>query len=125
MWRRQRRFDRALVEAEHREPLARHIQPVVQVAVLGQDFLHLGVGLVDVLRVAGQSAPAERADAAAEQRADIGRNEARKRKGVFQTFIQSHLPDVVAVIQRRHARVPEIDHRGDMNLHACPCRFLR
>ena len=60
------------------DALARHVEPVVQMRVVGQQFLHLGVGLVDVFRIARQRGPAERPDAAAEQRADIGRHEARE-----------------------------------------------
>jgi hypothetical protein len=85
--------------------------------VLGEQLLHLGVGLVDVFRIARERAPAERADAPAEQRADIGRHEAGEGEGVFQPFVLRHLADVVAVIERRHAGVPEIDHGGDMGLH--------
>jgi hypothetical protein len=69
-------------QALEADALAGHIQPVVQVFVIGDDLFHFGVGFVDILRVAGQGNPAERADAAAEQRADIGRNEAREIKGV-------------------------------------------
>jgi hypothetical protein len=79
-------------------------------AVVGEQLLHLRVGAVDVLRVARQRAPAERPDAAAEQRADIGRHEAREGEGVFQPLLQRHLADVVAVVERRHTGVPEIDH---------------
>ena len=65
------------------DALARHVEPVVQVRVVGDQLLHLGVGLVDVLGIAGQGHPAERADAAAEQRADIGGHEARERRRHF------------------------------------------
>ncbi len=62
--------------------LARHVEPVVEVRVVGDQLLHLGVGLVDVLGIARERRPAERADAAAEQRADIGGHEAGKVEGV-------------------------------------------
>src|SRR6266851_4012941 len=52
--------------------LARHVEPVVEMAVAGDEFLDPRVGAVDVLRLAREGTPAERADAAAEQRADIG-----------------------------------------------------
>jgi hypothetical protein len=64
------------------DALARHVEPVVEMRVVGQQFLHLGVGLRDILGIARQRRPAERADAAAEQRADIGRDEAGKVEGV-------------------------------------------
>src|SRR3546814_8643811 len=41
---------------------ARHVEPGMQMRIVGDQLLHLGVGLVDVLRVAGQSHPAERTD---------------------------------------------------------------
>src|SRR6266436_2963819 len=73
---------RALAEAEPADAcrqsleldlLARHVEPVVEMAVAGDEFLDPRVGAVDVLRLAREGTPAERADAAAEQRADIGR----------------------------------------------------
>ena len=105
-------------------PLARHVEPFVQMLVVGDQLLHLGVGLVDVLRVARQGAPAERTDAAAEERPDIGRHEAWKGEGVFQPFLERHLADVIAVVERRHAGIPEIDHRGDVHLHRGAGRLL-
>ena len=33
--------------------LARHVEPVVQVGVIWQQLLHLGVGAIDILRIAG------------------------------------------------------------------------
>jgi hypothetical protein len=46
-----------------------------------------GVGLVDILRIAGERRPAERTDPPAEERADIGGHEAREGEGVFQPFL--------------------------------------
>jgi hypothetical protein len=57
----------------------------------------------DVLRIARQRRPAERADAAAEQRADIGRHEAGEIEGVGDALVLGHLADVVAVVDRGHA----------------------
>ena len=70
----------------------------VQVRVVGQQLLHLRVGAVDVLGIARQRGPAERPDAAAEQRPDIGRHEAREVEGVGHAFVLRHLADVVAVV---------------------------
>jgi len=95
----------------------RHVEPVVQMLVVGHQFLDLGVGLVDVFRIAGQGAPAERADTAAKQGADIGRYEAGKREGVFKPFFLGHLANIVAVIQCRYAGVPETDHGLDLFAH--------
>ena len=47
-------------QALERDALARHVEPAVQVRVVGEQLLHLGVGLADVFRVAGQRHPAER-----------------------------------------------------------------
>jgi hypothetical protein len=105
-------------QALERDALARHVEPLVQVGVVRKQLLHLLVGLVDVFRVARQRTPAERADALAEQRADIGRHEAGKREGVFQPLVLGDLADVVAVIERGDAGVPEVDHRLDVVLHA-------
>ena len=60
------------------DALPGHVEPVVQMRVVRHQLLHLGVGAVDVLGIARQRGPAERPDAAAEQRPDIGRHEARK-----------------------------------------------
>ena len=86
-------------QALERDALARHVEPVVQVRVVGDQLLHLGVGAVDVLRIARERRPAERADAAAEQRADIGRHEAREIEGVLHALVLRHLADVVAVVE--------------------------
>ncbi len=96
----------------------------MQVGVVGQQFLYLRIRLVDVLRIARQRRPAERADAAAKQRTDIGRNEARKGKGIFQAFVLGDLADVIAVVERRHAGIPERDHRFHMRPHRCAGRDL-
>src|SRR5690348_17995921 len=42
---------------------------------LFRSLLHARVGAVDVFRVARERSPAERTDAAAEQRADVGRQD--------------------------------------------------
>ena len=111
-------------QALERNAIARHVEPVVQMRVARRQLAHLGVGAVDVLGIAGQRDPAERADAAAEQRADIGRHEAGKGEGVLEAFLARHLADVVAVVERRHAGVPEGDHRLDMLAHRGACRLL-
>ena len=92
--------------------------------VPGEEPLHRGVGGVDVGRVARQGNPAERADPLAEQRPDIGRHEAGEGEGVLQPFLLRDLADVVAIVERRHARGPEADHRLDMRAHRRACRRL-
>ena len=54
--------------------------------VVRHQLLHLGVGAVDVLGITRQRRPAERPDAAAEQRPDIGRHEAREGEGIGHAF---------------------------------------
>ena len=88
-----------------RDAFARHVQPMVQMGVVRQQFLDLRVRAVDVLRVTGERHPAKRPHSTAKQRADVGGDEARKREGVLQPFVFGDLPDVVAVVERRHARV--------------------
>ena len=85
--------------------------------VIRDDLLHFGVGLVDVLRVTGQGNPAERSDAAAEQRTDIGRDEAGEVEGVTHAHLFRHLANVVAVVKGRNAHLAEGQHRGDVFRH--------
>src|SRR3546814_14302194 len=77
----------------------------------------LGVGLVDVLGVAAERDPAERADAAAEQRAHVGRDEAGKVEGVLAAFVEFHLADVVAVVDGGDALLLEREHCLDVHAH--------
>ncbi len=86
-------------------------------AVAGDEFLDLGVGAVDVVRLAREGAPAEGADAAAEERPYIGRHEPGELEGIGDAHLLRHLPDVVAVIERRHAGVVEVEHGADMDGH--------
>src|SRR5699024_5147861 len=90
-----------------------HVQPVMQVWIVWDQLLDLGVGPVDVLRIAGQGRPAERADAAAEQRPNVGRYKAREIKGICHTDFIGHLADIVAVIKGRHAHFLEFQHSLD------------
>src|SRR5690606_7014165 len=78
------------------DALPRHVEPLVKVLVVGQQLFDLFVSLVDVLGIARQRDPSEGSDAAAEQRADIGGDEARECEGFFEPFLLRHLADVVA-----------------------------
>src|SRR3546814_8693869 len=53
------------------DAFAGHVEPVVQVLVVGDQFLDLGVGLVDVLGVAAERDPAERADRSEEHTSEL------------------------------------------------------
>ena len=103
------------------DPLARHVEPAVEVRIVGDQLLHALVGAVDVLGIAAQRGPAERADAAAEQRADVGWDEAGEVEGVGDALVLGFLADVVAVIEGRDAHVLEREHRLDVARH----RFAR
>ena len=58
---------------------SRQRQPALEAFVLGEQLGHRAVGPVDVLRIAGERRPAERALALAEQRPDERRHEPRIR----------------------------------------------
>ena len=50
------------------DTLGRHIEPIVEMWIVRNQFLHLGIGLVDILRISRKCSPAERADAARARR---------------------------------------------------------
>ena len=64
-------------QALERDLLGRHREPALQEDVVGEQPLQLAIDHLDVGGVAGEHRPPERADAAAEERPDIGRDEAR------------------------------------------------
>ena len=104
-------------QALKRNPLPCHVQPVVEMGVVWKQLLHRLIGPVYILWITRQCAPPERTDPLAEQRPDIGRNKPRKCKGVIQPFFEGDLANIIAIIQRRHTVVPEINHRLHMRLH--------
>src|ERR1700733_7015070 len=89
----------------------RHVEPIVQMRAVRHELFDLGVGPENVLRIARKSGPAERPDSTAEERPDVGRHEAWEVEGVLDTFLQRHLPDVVAVVDGWHAGVRIGQHR--------------
>ncbi len=89
----------------------------MEMAVAGHQFLHLGVGAVDVLGVAGERHPAEGTHAAAEQWPDISRDEAGEIEGVLDADVARHLADVVAVIDGGDARLVEGQHGAHLRRH--------
>ena len=98
-----------------RDALAGHVEPAVQVRVVGEELAHLPVGPADVLRVARERDPAERPLPFAEQRADVRGHESGERERVRHAFVLRHLADVVAVVERRHALAVERQHRLDVH----------
>ncbi|RMU34474.1 hypothetical protein ALP30_01526 [Pseudomonas syringae pv. primulae] len=99
------------------DALAGHVQPVMQVIVVRDQLFDLGVGLVDVLRITRQRGPAERPDATAEQRADVGRNETGEVEGIGDADFFGHLANVVAVVEGRNAGLLERQHGFDVLGH--------
>ena len=90
---------------------------MVEVPVFRQQLPHLGVGAEDVLRVTRQRRPAERTDATAEHRANIGWHEAREVEGISDAFLLRHLADVVAVVESGRPAASEFEHPADVNRH--------
>src|SRR5262245_51530383 len=88
-----------------------HVQPIVQMLVIREQFLHLGVGAPDVLGITRECCPPERPDAAAKERANVGRDKARKVESVSYPFVPCHLADVVAIVKRRYATPVKFKHR--------------
>src|SRR5580698_8539324 len=93
------------------DALARHVEPAVQMRIIGNELLDFLVRAVDILGIARESAPAERSDAAAEERPDVCRHETRKRKGILHSRIEGHLANVVAVVKSGHAAALTLEHR--------------
>ena len=93
----------------------------MQMSVCGKELLHLAIGFVDVLRIAGERDPAKRSLALAEQRPDIRGNEAREIERVRDAFVVGDLPDIVAVIERRDPLRVKRQHCVDV----CGDRMLR
>jgi hypothetical protein len=71
----------------------------------------------DVLGVAGERRPAERAAPDAELRADVRGHEAGEREGVRESGVGRALADVVAVVEGPRAAPLERDHQLDVAAH--------
>src|ERR1700678_4010435 len=97
-----------------RDTLASHFKPAMDTAIFRKELLHLFVGLVNVVGVSRKSHPAKWALAFTEQRPDIGRYESGKIERVLHSLLKRHLPDIVAVVDRRHAHLMEIQHGPDV-----------
>ena len=103
-------------QALERDARACHVEPPVQMRVVGEQFLDLAVGLIDVFRITRQRHPAKRPLAFAEERPDVSGDESRKVERIAQTFVLRNLPDVVAVVERRDALRVKGKHRLDVRL---------
>ncbi len=96
---------------------ARHIEPLMQVRIVGNQLLDLGVGFVDVFGIAREGYPAKWTDAAAKQRPNVFGNETRNVEGLRDAGIESHLPDVVAVVENRQPHALEAQQILDVLGH--------
>src|SRR4029079_12231749 len=65
-----------------------HVEPVVEMGIVGNQLLTARAGRVDIVRIAGERCPSERSDATAEERADIGRHETRKIKRMRKSHVE-------------------------------------
>ena len=108
-----------------RQPLERDLvlggaDPALQVVVLREQLEDGAVGGGDVLRVAGERGPAERALALAEQRPDVGGHEAGEGERALVAALAGLVADRVAVVEDLGAGVQEADHRLDVLGHRGP-----
>ena len=104
-------------QALERDTLAGHRDPAVQTFVVGELVEHGPVGGGDVGRIARQGDPTERTEALAEQRADVGREEARVVEGTFEAAELGFGAQAVAVVEHLGAGVHEPDHRLAVGRH--------
>ena len=95
----------------------RHLEPIMEMGILRNQFLHLLIGTVDVFRVPGKRGPAEGAITSAEERTDAGRDEAGEIECVLNPFFKGHLSDVVAVVDGGNALTVKVKHGPHMSCH--------
>ena len=106
------------------DPLTRQVEPIMEVKIIGQQFFDLGIRPVNILWITRKRCPAERPNAATEQRPDIGRHKSGEGKGIGNALILCNLTDVVAIVERRHPGPPKIEHRPDVGGHRRARRFF-
>ncbi len=99
------------------DAFAGQLQPAVQVGVVGEQLDQRPVGRLDVLRVAGERRPAERAAPLLEERPDVGGDEAGEGERPVVAALAGLVADRVAVVEDLGARVLEADHRLDVTGH--------
>ena len=93
------------------DALAGEADPAGEALVVGELLQHRSVGRRDVGRVAGQGDPAERSLALAEQRPDVGRQEAWVGERPVEATQLGLGAQAVAVVEDLGALVHEPDHR--------------
>ena len=95
--------------------LPSRIQPVVEMRIVGDEFLDPGVGAVDVFGISRERCPAKRSDPPAEEGPDIGGHEPGKVECAFHAATERLLADVVAVVEGGHPGIVKAQHRADMD----------
>ena len=91
--------------------------PLLQAIVVGEQIHDGAVGRVDVLGVAGEGHPTERALALTEQGTDVGGHESGEVEGPAVAAQPSLVTDRVAVVEDLRAGVLELHHRLDVGRH--------
>ena len=99
------------------DALAGQREPAGQGFILLEHFRRQAVGAVNILGIAGEGHPAERATALAKQRADILRDEPGDIERVFDAGLLCLGADVVAVVEGHRAQFPERQHGFHMRRH--------
>ena len=94
------------------------MDPRREVGVLAEQVEGQAVGAGDVGGVAGEGDPAERALPEAEERADVGRHEARDVERVRRAGLGGAAAQVVAVVEDDRAERLLGEHRVDVRAHA-------
>ena len=101
-------------QALERDPLARQLDPAPDVRLVAEQVEDRAVGRGDVGRVARQRDPAERPLALAEQRPDVGGDEAGVGERVRVAVLLGQPAQRVAVVERLGARRAERPDRADV-----------
>ncbi len=96
---------------------ARLVEPILDEGVVRQEFTDLLIGLANVLGIARERDPAERALALTEQRPDVGLDKARLVEGVFDAHVIRHLAQIVAVVDHDRAAFLVFEHGPHLPAH--------
>ena len=104
-------------QALERDPLAGQPNPAAERLVVGEHLERRAIGDEDVLRIAGQRGPPERALALAEQRTNVFGHEARDCKRVGDAGLDGLRANVVAVVEGDRAAALHLEHRRHVSAH--------